>query len=122
MRAWLTVYAQFRSPSFPEHSADNVLAEFDKRFPAPAAVDPASIPFVPADALNAVSGHELATLRQKARLWDAVGSGRIELRRTVSGIKPPKWWAFYGPCDRKTKLTESAAEAVEAAIAAGALK
>lgn len=85
MRAWTHVAAHTDTDN-----ADYMLAAFDKRFPAP--VEPnlkRSEYFIPP--------HELATLRQKARLWDAM------------------WPVWYGQED-------DAINAARKVIDAGALK
>ena len=64
---------------------------------------------------------ELAALRQKARLWDAVGSGKVVLLYDDREL-------FAGRYDKEDSIGwqtgwfPTAEEAVEAAIAAGALK
>lgn len=137
--------------------ADELLAEFDKRFPAPAspsepkvqaAVEPvpAEPPMLFARTLAAMeerdAAAELAALREKARLfdklceelppgwkqnlryWDAVASGKVRLVAAI-GV-PSVWWADYGTQPGKytasTRNFHTAAEAVQAAIDAGALK
>lgn len=63
---------------------------------------------------------ELASLRQKARLWDAVRSGKVRIDYNLDDT----YGAFYGPIGKgkRTLTLDTAEEAVEAAIAAGALK
>ena len=85
------------------------LAEFDKRFPAPSAAAP-----VEPDGQFFIPPAELATLRQKARLWDAVASGKL-------GIYP-RDGDFAVHWDIGYSIRPTAAEAVESAIAQGALK
>lgn len=108
-----------------------VLKEFDAQFPAPKGDNhPNMIP-----SLRANVGHlsdqletqeaELASLRQKARLWDAVADGAINLSYYESAGFQASWPApaangGTARCGSGSKHT--AAEAVEAAIAAGALK
>lgn len=99
-----------------------VLKEFDAQFPAPKGDNhPNMIP-----SLRANVGHlsdqletqeaELASMRQKARLWDAVASGKVRL--SVAG----RAYCTWALGNEMTSLCDTAEEAVEAAIAAGALK
>lgn len=108
---------------FPQMDADALLAERDKRFPAPAAapVEPVVDRYVIgySDGAEAVmqgmpTNAELAALRQKARLWDAVASGKL-------GIYP-RDGDFAVHWDIGYSIRPTAAEAVESAIAQGALK
>ncbi len=144
MRAWALFCASMmpRPAPHPERDADSMLAEFDKRFPAPSAAAPVE-PVTPsafaydvkvidvetykADMAEletlrrtqAMHDAELASLRQKARLWDAVASGKVRLDFYVYG--PPEFEAAYGEgCF--TPRFPTAEEAVESAIAQGALK
>ncbi len=114
-----------------------MLDSFDKRFPAPSAAAPVE-PDAPSTfaydvkvidvetykadmaeletlrRTQAMHDAELASLRQKARLWDAVASGKL-------GIYPRDGdFAVHWDIGHSMKAT--AEEAVEAAIAAGALK
>ena len=126
---------------FPQMDADALLAERDKRFPAPSAAAPVEpvADAVPTETLLAAEyaqgwnkGHaegvthgmahhakELASLRQKARLWEAVASGKLKLVGDTAS-DPVTWWTSWRGQSCGYKAT--AAEAVEAAIAAGALK
>lgn len=108
MRHWSRAFAStMQHRTFVD--ADIALAEFDKRFPAPSAaapVEPNGQFFIPPA--------ELASLRQKARLWDAVASGKL-------GIYP-RDGDFAVHWDVGHSVRPTAEEAVEAAIAAGALK
>lgn len=109
-------------------NAESVLDAFDKRFPAP--VEPVPVPDQSAlgsamSQLILSQTDELATLRQKARLWDAVADGAINLSYYESAGFQASWPApaqngGTARCGSGSKHT--AAEAVEAAIAAGALK
>lgn len=147
--------------------ANEVLAEFDKRFPPPPSESQSTIAPAPAspsepkvqaavepepdmgqseldyelersakdwqDIRDADERRELAALREKARLydklcselgplkkkaefWDAVASGKVRLRNQFDDT----WTADYGPYLTARYLT--AAEAIQAAIDAGALK
>lgn len=104
--------------------ADLALAEFDKRFPAPAAVEVAKAPALTTMSLAVAETilaqeAELATLRIKARYWDAVRLGVIEIFRRSTG----EWWATWANSGRTTDgYYSTAEEAVQAAIDAGALK
>ena len=125
MRAWIHVAAHTDTDN-----ADYMLAAFDKRFPAPAAVEPvpAEPPMLFARTLAAMeerdAAAELAALREKARLWDAVASGKVRLVAAID--MRSVWWADYGTQPGKytacTRNFHTAAEAVQAAIDAGALK
>lgn len=106
--------------------ADLALAEFDKRFPAPAlpVPDQSAMGMAVAGTILAQTA-ELTTLRDKARLWDAVADGAINLSYYESAGFQASWPApaangGTARCGSGSKHT--AAEAVEAAIAAGALK
>lgn len=125
MRLWAAAVTIYRDSSLKFERADEYLAEFDKRFPAPVEQAPAEqaddAGFNYKDVASAdVTVAELATLRDKARLWDALASGKLWLHETESGM----WFAEYGdPYNPAvTDYYPTAAEAVEAAIAAGALK
>jgi len=143
MRHWSQVHSHAYDRVGQDEIADNSLAEFDKRFPAPSAAAPvepvASSVFAydvkvidvetyAADMAEletlrrtqAMHDAELASLRQKARLWDAVKDGKVLIHRTESGA----WFAEFGSPDNPevTGFFPTAEEAVEAAIAAGALK
>lgn len=59
---------------------------------------------------------ELASLRQKARLWDAVASGKVRL--SVAG----RAYCTWALGNEMTSLCDTAEEAVESAIAQGAFK
>ena len=116
MRAWS--HFAVVTPEF----ADERLAQFDNRFPAPSAaapVEPVPVPDQSAMGMAVASlildqTAELATLRQKARLWDAVASGKL-------GIYP-RDGDFAVHWDIGHSIRPTAAEAVESAIAQGALK
>ncbi len=104
--------------------ADGALAEFDKRFPPPSAaapVEPVADAHRDMTSVYQIAGPELASLRQKARLWDAVAGGKVRLEVNNHGRLFIVW---YGPESRgiRTEGFPTAEEAVEAAIAAGALK
>lgn len=67
---------------------------------------------------------ELGTLKKKAEFWDALASRKVRL---VAGIGAQSvWWADYGTKPGNytdcTRNFHTAAEAVQAAIDAGALK
>lgn len=116
MRHWSRAFAStMQHRTFVD--ADIALAEFDKRFPAPSAaapVEPNGQFFIPPA--------ELAALRQKARLWDAVASGKCRLFHTRIE-RLPQFWVMHGKgFGGSTHKFPTAEEAVEAAIAAGALK
>ena len=99
---------------FPQMDADALLAERDKRFPAPSAA-------APVEAAMPAEFAELVFLRHKARLWDAVATPQaIRLHQYADGPWFCTW--MHGMQTKTTGAQESAAEAVEAAIAAGALK
>lgn len=131
---------------------DWLLAAFDKRFPAPPVAGhmqphvmhfapgmplpfdsftssfPAPSAAAPVEPDVELSGYfvpvaELASLRQKARLWDAVASGKVSLRPPLYGDKFVALYEIRG-CEfqKTTEMLPTAEEAVEAAIAAGALK
>ena len=153
MRAWVRVYDS------PEY-ADQVLAEFDKRFPAPTsqsatppppaaqAVEVApskddavcALNFIRSCAVNgtlpswlldgkdialakgfAAVDAELAALREKARLWDAVASRKVRLTCDFQGM----FAALFDKGEQvggwQTSFYTTAAEAVQAAIDSGAL-
>lgn len=116
MRVWTEAFSIFNKeiPAIPDAAeyADSALAEFDKRFPAPAAVEPE--PRINIE-WPACGDAELASLRTKARLWDAVASGKVQLEMYPSGTACVSW-------EHGDRTYPTAAEAVEAAIAAGALK
>ena len=102
---------------------DWLLAEFDKRFPAPSAAAPVEPAVEIANVYDSIDGRvpvidaaELASLRQKARLWNAVASGTVRL--SVAG----RAYCTWDLGNEMTSLCDTAEEAVEAAIAAGALK
>ena len=132
MRHWSQVHSHAYDRVGQDEIADNSLAEFDKRFPAPSAAAPVepvaetmpAPPMLFARTLAAMeerdAAAELASLRQKARLWDAVKDGKVLIHRTESGA----WIAEFGSPDNPevTGFFPTAEEAVEAAIAAGALK
>lgn len=140
---------------FPQMDADALLAERDKRFPAPSAIsEPGSVDELvqwtkrapaaaPVEAMAGSVGRdvsydagysdgaesvmqgmptnaELTALRRKARLWDAVASGKVRIDYNLQDT----YGAFYGPIGKgkRTDNMDTAEEAVEAAIAAGALK
>ncbi len=119
MRAWVTVFAATIPTACGAHvTADGMLDSFDKRFPAPSAAAPVepdqSAMGMAVSSLILDQTAELAALRQKARLWDAVASGKL-------GIYPRDGdFAVHWDVGHSMKAT--AEEAVEAAIAAGALK
>lgn len=124
MRAWV-----HWAPTTNIEQVDWLLAEFDKRFPAPAAVEVAKAPALTTMSLDVAETilaqeAELASLRTKARLWDAVASGKLRLAAT--GTMPTAWWVDYngkpGAYMAGTKNFPTAAEAVQAAIDAGALR
>ena len=109
----------------PQMDADALLAERDKRFPAPSTAAPVEAVakkgtvMLPDSPSSYVSSGELASLRQKARLWDAVASN-VRLRKDA----PREWIVGSYSLGNPTLPTifPTAEEAVEAAIAAGALK
>lgn len=112
---------------FPQMDADALLAERDKRFPAPSAAAPVEPVAKRVELYDAGydegykcgqrdAAAELASLRQKARLWDAVASGKVRL--SVAG----RAYCTWALGNEMTSLCDTAEEAVEAAIAAGALK
>ncbi len=117
MRAWALFCASMmpRPAPYPERDADSMLAEFDKRFPAPSAAAP--VEAGGDKTFWAMTETEYLSLRQKARLWDAVASGKVRLNYYTDG----RFAAFYGS-DTFTSRYPTAAETVEVAIAAGALK
>jgi len=120
MRAWIHVAAHTDTDN-----ADYMLAAFDKRFPAPAlpVPDQSAMGMAVAGTILAQTA-ELATLRDKARWWDAVASGKVRLVAAID--MRSVWWADYGTQPGKytacTRNFHTAAEAVQAAIDAGALK
>ena len=139
MRHWSQVHSHAYDRVGQDEIADNSLAEFDKRFPAPSAAAPvepvASSVFAydvkvidvetyKADMAEletlrrtqAMHDAELASLRQKARLWDAVASGKVRI--SVAG----RAYCTWNLGNEMTSLCDTAEEAVEAAIAAGATK
>lgn len=127
MRLWAWMYEnnfiKGNPPEWCSDFADTAVAEFDKRFPAPAAVEVA--PISPDERHDyAMLAKEVGILRTKARLWDAVASGKVRLVAAI-GV-PSVWWADYGTQPGKytasTRNFHTAAEAVQAAIDAGALK
>lgn len=119
MRAWVQAYSDCGAelPETLAMFADASLAEFDKRFPAPAlpVPDQSAMGMAVAGTILAQTA-ELATLREKARMWDAVASGKIILDHYDGN----GWrcWTFGGTA---TAYFKSATEAVQAAIEAGAL-
>lgn len=122
-----------QDPEDRARAAECALAEFDKRFPAPsdaAPVEPETdrerrenLHCVISDLADQCreANAELAALRQKARLWDAVASGKVVLLYDDREL-------FAGRYDKEDSIGwqtgwfNTAEEAVEAAIAAGALK
>lgn len=147
MRLWARMYVSNfvdgNPPGRCSDFADDAVVEFDKRFPAP--VEPVAevAPQTPAEdyvnrsysrgyhdgAQSVMQGMptiaELTTLREKARLWDAVADGAINLSYYESAGFQASWPApaangGTARCGSGSKHT--AAEAVEAAIDAGALK
>lgn len=136
MRTWSLHYSRrdYASPHEACDRADSKLAEFDKRFPAPAAVEVAPVPLGNSraytlgyqdgerDASSAIA-EELASLRQKARLWDAVASGKVSVIHWKSEIGSSCNYTVPGSDNLHCgSAFPTAEEAVEAAIAAGALK
>lgn len=127
MRAWVAAFTATIPTDCGAHvTADGMLASFDKRFPAPAAVGVAKTPTLTTMSLDVAETilaqeAELASLRTKALLWDAVASGKVSPRQAASG----RWAAWYdhaeGRQDR-TAYKQTAEEAVQAAIDAGALE
>ena len=117
MRHWSASFLASTALCAPHQNADMALAEFDKRFPAPAEqADDAGFNYKDVASAD-VTVAELATLRDKARLWDAVASGKVRVFRRIgvgyiAEFSDGMW----------TKGCPTAAEAVEDAIAAGALK
>lgn len=113
MRHWSASFLASTALCAPHQNADMALAEFDKRFPAPAlpVPDQSAMGRAVSETILAQTD-ELATLRAKARLWDAVRSGKVDLVRSADGD------GFYA----NDKFRATAAEAVQAAIDAGALK
>ena len=122
------------------NTANDALAHFDVSFPAPSAAAPVE-PVAPSvfaydvkvidvetyaanmaeletlRRTQAMHDAELASLRQKARLWDAVASGKVRLSFYADG-----YFSVDHGSDAFTGRYPTAGEAVEAAIAAGALK
>lgn len=94
--------------------ADNCVIEFDKRFPAPAAVEPE--PRITIE-WPACGDAELAALREKARLWDALESARVRITHQFDGT-----WTVDHDAMPVAPRYETLREAVQAAIDAGALK
>mgnify|MGYP006393458789 CR=1 FL=1 len=142
MRHWSRTYSTTDAVVSIDSSecADAALAAFDKRFPAPSAAAPvkpvASSVFAydvkvidvetyTADMAEletlrrtqAMHNSELASLRQKALLWDVVASGKVRLSFYADG-----YFSVDHGSDAFTGRYPTAGEAVEAAIAAGALK
>lgn len=119
MRAWV-----HWAPTTNIEQVDWLLAEFDKRFPAPAAVEVAKAPALTTMSLDVAETilaqeAELASLRTKARLWDAVASGKVRLMAAFGN----GWRAdFINDGIAFTKYGDTPEEAVQAAIDAGALK
>lgn len=112
MRAWVALLAA----GWNSEICTKQMAIFDAEFPAHAAA-----PVKPGGDKTfwAMTESEYTSLRQKARLWDAVASGKVRLDFYVYG--PPEFEAAYGDgCF--TPRFPTAEEAVEAAIAAGATK
>lgn len=120
MRAWITFrISQFNGYGLSAHDADERLAEFDKRFPAPAAVEVANVYDSSDGRVPVIDATELASLRTKARLWDAVASGKVRLMAAFGN----GWRAdFINDGIAFTKYGDTPEEAVQAAIDAGALK
>ena len=137
MAMWMTVRACMTPYQTDRvQAADDAVADFDKRFPAPSAgvtyapvtgildgppaaaapVEPGADAHRDMTSVYQIAGPELASLRQKARLWDAVASGKVRL--SVAG----RAYCTWALGNEMTSLCDTAAEAVEAAIAAGALK
>lgn len=132
MRHWSRAFAStMQHRTFVD--ADIALAEFDKRFPAPAAVgvatgtredrsrsydeafndgwrtaQRAAVP--PADP-------EYESLRTKARYWDALESARVRITHQFDGT-----WTVDHDAMPVAPRYETLREAVQAAIDAGALK
>ena len=139
MRHWARAFNdayEINDSELSGRAADFALAEFDKRFPAPSAVAPVEPVAKRVELYDAgydegykcglrdggeIAEPELAALRQKARLWDAVGSGKVVLLYDDREL-------FAGRYDKEDSIGwqtgwfPTAEEAVEAAIAAGALK
>lgn len=135
MRAWIAAFTATIPTDCGAHvTADGMLASFDKRFPAPAAVgvatgtredrsrsydeafndgwrtaQRAAVP--PADP-------EYESLRTKARYWDAVASRKFSLNAMCD--ESWTWDTNLGPCSRSRNF-HTAEEAVQAAIDSGAL-
>lgn len=145
MRAWVQAYSDCGAelPETLAMFADASLAEFDKRFPAPAlpVPDQSAMGMAVAGTILAQTA-ELATLREKARLfdklceelppgwkqnlryWDAVASGKFILEWSAVTEHDIGWSVtFHILSVQKTlQFFSTAAEAVQAAIDAGALK
>lgn len=150
MRAWVSAWVSTDANiSVPGAClwSDTMLTEFDKRFPAPAAVEVApALPKAIAstqpmsehrklmewkehlqlkelrlEQQEALLADELTTLREKARYWDAVRSGKVRCICNFEGM-------FAAQFDKgeemgwQTSYYPTAEEAVQAAIDAGALK
>lgn len=113
MRAWIHVAAHTDTDN-----ADYMLAAFDKRFPAPAlpVPDQSAMGMAVAGTILAQTA-ELTTLRDKARLWDAVASGQVRLFADTNGF-----WCEWDDGNVWDTVKPTAAEAVQAAIDAGALR
>lgn len=128
MRAWVAAFTATIPTDCGAHvTADGMLASFDKRFPAPAAVDTdrerrENLHCVISDLTDQCreANAELASLRQKARYWDAVASGKVRLYIADDS----NFYVAFDTADDAIGGHQfpTAAEAVEAAIAAGALK
>lgn len=124
MRHWSRAFVSVLSCNTIHASArtgDDALAELDKRFPAPSAAAPVEPVAIRDTRLRVdIPAAEFASLRQKARLWDAVASGKVRIDYNLQDT----YGAFYGPIGKgkRTDNMDTAEEAVEAAIAAGALK
>ena len=139
MRHWTASYIHHQHTPAPGLIADAALNAFDARFPAPSAaapVEPVASSVFAYDVkvidvetyttdmaeletlrrTQAMHNSELATLRQKARLWDAVASGKVRL--SVAG----RAYCTWALGSEMTPLCDTAEEAVESAIAQGALK
>lgn len=143
MRVWAHAFLASTALCAPHQNADMALAEFDKRFPAPSAAAPVEpvashaqprvtcpAPVMPMavdsytgslSAVQTIDVSELASLRQKARLWDAVIEG-VNLHKHNN----PAWgwscsWSGSATYNGE-RYFPTAEEAVESAIAQGALK
>ena len=160
MRLWAWMYEnnfiKGNPPEWCSDFADTAVAEFDKRFPAPASPSEPKVqaaaevaPALPKaiastqpmsehrklmewtehlqlkerrlEQQEALLADELTTLREKARYWDAVASGKVRLVRDEDATNSILWGAVYNN-SHSTDWYISAAGAVQAAIDEGALK